>query len=142
MALFDTDVLIDHLRGKQGARQLLLSLQEEVNYCSVITTGEILFGMREEEKEPTMALLNSLNELAVDKDIVRLAHDIKEEAKGHQLELYDCIIAATALTFNQVLVTRNAKHYPDDRSKLLVPDYILKGTKEVEDVEEEQSGDD
>jgi predicted nucleic acid-binding protein len=142
MALFDTDVLIDHLRGNPGARQLLLSFQEEVNYCSVITTGEILFGMREEEKERTMALLNSLNELAVDKDIVRLAHDIKEKAKGHQLELYDCIIAATALTFDQVLVTRNAKHYPDERLKLLVPDYSLEGTKEVEDVEEEQSGDD
>ncbi len=135
MALFDTDVLIDHLRGNTGARQLLLSLQEEVNYCSVITTGEILFGMREEEKERTMALLNSLNELAVDKDIVRLAHDIKEKAKGQQLELYDCIIAATALASDQVLVTRNARHYPDDRLKLLVPDYSLKGTKEVEDDE-------
>ena len=69
MALFDTDVLIDHLRGNPGARQL------------------------------------------------------------------------TALTFDQVLVTRNAKHYPDDRLKLLVPDYSLNGTKEEED-DEEQSGDD
>ena len=68
MALFDTDVLIDHLRGNPGARQL------------------------------------------------------------------------TALNFDQVLVTRNAKHYPDERLKLLVPDYSLNGTKEVEDVEEEQSG--
>ena len=142
MALFDTDVLIDHLRGNQGARQLLLSFQEEVNYCSVITTGEILFGMREEEKERTMALLNSFNELAVDKNIVRLAHDIKEKAKGHRLELYDCITAATALTFDQVLVTRNARHYHDDRLKLLVPDYSLEGTKNLKDGEEEQSGDD
>ena len=45
---------------------------------------------------------------------------------------HDCPI----LTFDQVLITRNAKHYPDDRLKLLVPDYILKDTKEVEDVEE------
>jgi predicted nucleic acid-binding protein len=139
MALFDTDVLIDHLRGNRGACQLLLSLQEEVNYCSVITSGEILFGMRDEEKERTTALLNSLNELAVDKDIVRLAHDIKEKAKGHQLELYDCIIAATALNFDQVLVTRNAKHYPDERLKLLVPDYNLRDTTEAEGADKEQS---
>ncbi len=123
MALFDTDVIIDHLRGNQGALQLMLSFHEEINYCSVITTGEILFGMREGEKEKTMKLLNSLNELSVDKDIVRLAHDIKEKAKGYRLELYDCIIAATALTFDQALVTRNAKHYPDKRLKLFVPDY-------------------
>jgi len=123
MALFDTDVMIDHLRGNQGAYQLLLSYHEETNYCSVITTGEILFGMREEEKERTMVLLNSLNELSVDKNIIRLAHNIKEKAKGYRLELYDCIIAATALTFDQVLVTRNAKHYPDKRLKLFVPDY-------------------
>jgi predicted nucleic acid-binding protein len=139
MALFDTDVLIDHLRGNQGACQLLLSFQEEVNYCSVITSGEILFGMRDEEKERTMALLNSLNELAVDKDIVRLAHDIKEKAKGHRLELYDCIIAATAINFDQVLVTGNAKHYPDERLKLLVPDYRLAGTKEAEGADKERS---
>jgi predicted nucleic acid-binding protein len=139
MALFDTDVLIDHLRGNRGACQLLLSLQEEVNYCSVITSGEILFGMRDEEKERTMALLNSLNELAVDKDIVRLAHDIKEKAKGHRLELYDCIIAATALNFDQVLVTGNAKHYPDERLKLLVPDYRLTDTKEAEGADKERS---
>ena len=123
MALFDTDVIIDHLRGNRGAQQLLLSFQEEINYCSVITTGEILFGMREEEKERTMALLNRLNELSVDKNIVRLAHDIKVNAKGYRLELYECIIAATALTFDQVLVTLNAKHYPDKRLKLVVPDY-------------------
>lgn len=123
MALFDTDVMIDHLRGNQGARQLLLSYHEETNHCSVITTGEILFGMGEEEKERTMVLLNSLNELPVDKEMIRLAHDIKEKAKGYRLELYDCIIAATALTFDQVLVTRNARHYPDKRLKLVVPDY-------------------
>jgi hypothetical protein len=70
MALFELDVLIDHLRGNPGARQL------------------------------------------------------------------------TALNFDQVLVTRNAKHYLDKRLKLLVPDYSMKVTKEVEDGEEEQSGDD
>jgi predicted nucleic acid-binding protein len=123
MALFDTDVLIDHLRGNLEAKKLLVAFASGVNYCSVITSGEILFGMRESEKEKTLALLNSLKELSVDKKIVRLAHEIKANAKGFQLELYDCIIAATALKFKQVLVTKNAKHYPDDRLKLFIPDY-------------------
>jgi predicted nucleic acid-binding protein len=63
--------------------------------------------------------------LPVDREIVRLALDIKEKAKGYQLELYDCIIAATALTHNQTLITRNSRHYPDDRLKVLIPNYDL-----------------
>lgn len=124
MALFDTDVLIDHLRGNEGARKMMLKFQDEQNYCSVITSGEILFGMRVEEEKRTFDLLDSLDELDVDSEIIRLAHDIKVEAKGHQLQLYDCIIAATALKYNQVLVTRNEKHYPHKRLKLCVPDYV------------------
>ena len=127
MALFDTDVLIDHLRGYEGARKLLLKFKDEQNYCSVITTGEILFGMREHEREKTFALIKNLEELVVDSEIVRLAHDVKSRARAQDvsLELNDCIIAATAIKFNQVLVTRNARHYPDERLKLLVPDYPL-----------------
>jgi predicted nucleic acid-binding protein len=123
MALFDTDVLIHHIRGYEGARQVLLIFMHERNYCSVITTGEILFGMREPERKKTHALINCFEELNVDKEIIRLAHDVKVKAKGFRLELYDCIIAATAIKLNQVLVTRNRKHYPDKRLKLFVPTY-------------------
>lgn len=125
MALFDTDVLIDHLRGYEGARKVLLKFKDEKNYCSVITTGEILFGMREHERDKTFALINSLEEVVVDGEIVRLAHDVKSKATNAQLELNDCIIAASAIKFNQVLVTRNARHYPDERLSLYVPDYPL-----------------
>jgi predicted nucleic acid-binding protein len=125
MALFDTDVLIDHLRGYEGAREVLLKFKDEKNYCSVITTGEILFGMREHERDKTFALINSLEEVVVDGEIVRLAHDVKSKATNVRLELNDCIIAAAAIKFNQVLVTRNARHYPDERLSLYVPDYPL-----------------
>ena len=125
MALFDTDILIDHLRGYEGAREVLLKFKDENNYCSVITTGEILFGMREHERDKTFALINSLEELVVDGEIVRLAHDVKSKATNVRLELNDCIIAASAIKFNQVLVTRNARHYPDERLSLYVPDYPL-----------------
>lgn len=123
MALFDTDILIDHLRGKKEAKETLLKFIQEKNYCSVLTIGEILFGMRESEKEKTFILINSLDELNVDKEITLLAYDIKRRAKSHKLFLYDCIIAATALKYNQVLVTLNKKHYPDTRIKLFIPKY-------------------
>ncbi|MFA5928512.1 MAG: type II toxin-antitoxin system VapC family toxin [Candidatus Margulisiibacteriota bacterium] len=123
MALFDTDVLIDNLRGKQGARDVILRFQGERNYCSVITSGEILFGMRPNEAVHTLQLLDLFNEIPITKELSREASEVKQRAKGHGLELYDCLIAATALSYKQVLVTRNAKHYPDKRLKIFVPQY-------------------
>lgn len=79
--------------------------------------------MKGNEKEETLALLNTLEEVSVDKEIIREAYEIKCLAKGHHLELYDCIISATAIRHNQVLITRNAKHYPDKRLKLFIPKY-------------------
>ena len=123
MALFDTDVLIDNLLNKYGASQALLRFGNEKNYCSVITMGEILFGMFPDEKEKTFELLDSLVTLNVDKEIVLSAHEIRNKAKGYDLELYDCIIAATALKNDMVLVTKNAKHYPDKSIKIYIPQY-------------------
>jgi predicted nucleic acid-binding protein len=76
-----------------------------------------------DEKEKTFKLIDSLAPLEVSKDIILSAYEIKNKAKGFDLELYDCIIAATALQNDQVLVTRNAKHYPDKRVRIHIPQY-------------------
>ena len=124
MALFDTDILIDHLLNKQGATETILKFKNEKNFCSVITLGEILFGMRENEKDKTFKLLDSLKTIDVNKQIILLAHNVKTGAKGLDLELYDCIIAATAITEDLILVTKNASHYPDKRIKIFIPEYL------------------
>ena len=123
MALYDTDILIDHLLNKQGAADTLLKFKTEKNFCSAITLGEILFGMREDEKDKTFKLLDSLKIIDVNKQIVLLAQEVKTAAKGFDLELYDCIIAATAIINDLILVTKNGKHYPDKRVKIFIPEY-------------------
>jgi Predicted nucleic acid-binding protein, contains PIN domain len=123
MALYDTDILIDHLLNKQGAADTLLKFKTEKNFCSAITLGEILFGMREDEKDKTFKLLEGLKIIDVNKQIVLLAHEVKTAAKGFDLELYDCIIAATAIINDLILVTKNGKHYPDKRVKIFIPEY-------------------
>ncbi len=123
MALFDTDVLIDNLLDRYGVVQTLIRFKNEQNFCSVITMGEILFGMHSDEKEKTFKLLDSLIPLEVNKEIVLSAHEIKKNAKEYDLELYDCIIAATAIINDMVLVTKNARHYPDKRIKIFIPQY-------------------
>lgn len=123
MAMFDTDVLIDHLLGKVGATETILKFKNTVNFCSVITIGEILFGMRPPEKDKTLKLIDSLVPLDVNKKIVTDAYDIKNLFKGYNLELYDCIIAATAIEADLILITKNSKHYPDKRLRLFIPEY-------------------
>jgi predicted nucleic acid-binding protein len=123
MALFDTDILIDHLKGKKEAKETLLMFRLQENFYSVITFGEILFGMRDSEKIKTSHLIASMKEINVNKDIVTLSYEIKHKNKGYALELYDCIIAATAIIYDLILVTKNHKHYPDKRLKLYVPKY-------------------
>ena len=76
-----------------------------------------------DEKEKTFRLIDSMVPLEVDKKIVLSAYEIKDNARGYNLELYDCIIAATAVVNDMVLVTRNARHYPDKRIKVFIPQY-------------------
>ena len=119
----DTDILIDFLRGKETAREFLLSVAEESTlYCSVITVAEIYAGMREEEKEKTDNLLDSLNILEINRTIAEKAGRYKYRIKRQALELDDCIIAASAFSINAVLATGNGKHYPmPDIDKIVIP---------------------
>ena len=79
--------------------------------------------MRDNEKDKIFKLLDSLKIIDVNKQIVIPANEVKIAAKGLDLELYDCIIAATAITNDLILITKNAGHYPDKRVKIYIPEY-------------------
>jgi predicted nucleic acid-binding protein len=123
LALFDTGILIDVLRDVPGAKAALKKYSKERNFLSAITAGEILFGMKPGEEEITAKLLNQFVIIPADEELMYDAAGVKQRAKGHALELYDCIIAATAIKHSFTLVTRNARHYPDKAIKLFTPDY-------------------
>ena len=120
--LVDTDILIDFLRGREKARDYLVSLLEDSTiYCSAITVAEIHAGMREREREETTELLDSLNIINVTREIAEKAGKYKRDEKRQSLELDDCIIAATAFAKHTALATGNGKHYPmTDISKINV----------------------
>ncbi len=109
----DTDVLILHLRGNESVREMLReAAQDSLLCCSAITIGEIHAGMRDEEREKTLKLLNSLAVIDVDRKIAALAGDYRRTIKSHHLELDDCLIAATCVVNKATLITGNIKHYP------------------------------
>jgi tRNA(fMet)-specific endonuclease VapC len=111
--LFDTDIIIEFLRGNEAAKRVMMSIEDEdMPCCSVVTVAEIRAGMKEEEQAATMALLESFDILSIDKKVAQLAGDLKRKIRQQQLELDDCFIAATALIHQAVLITHNPKHYP------------------------------
>ncbi|MCK5506124.1 MAG: type II toxin-antitoxin system VapC family toxin [Thermodesulfovibrionia bacterium] len=111
--LIDTDIIINFLRGKEKAKQFLLSLVDEaVICCSVISVAEIFAGMKEKEKPATTELIDSLHVIDINREIAEKAGEYKRFEKRQSLELDDCFVAAAAFHENAVLATGNAKHYP------------------------------
>ena len=111
--LIDTDIIINFLRGKEKAKQFLLSLVDEaVICCSVISAAEIFAGMKEKEKPATTELIDSLHVIDINREIAEKAGEYKRFEKRQSLELDDCFVAAAAFHENAVLATGNAKHYP------------------------------
>ena len=117
--IFDTDVLIDLLRGNKATLDQVLAVTDNSQlFCSVITIAEIYAGMYPKEKIATDKLLDSLVPISVTNFIARLAGSLRNEYK--HVELADCLIAASALNLNAVLVTKNARHYPMKKLNLQV----------------------
>jgi predicted nucleic acid-binding protein len=120
--LFDTDILIDILRGREATRTFLLDLMDHsVPCCSVISVAELYAGMRPEEKHATDVLLDGLVIIPIVREIAEVAGRFKSRVKSRRLELADCLIAATAFVEGAVLATGNTKDYPMSEITVINP---------------------
>ena len=114
--LLDTTIIIDHLRGDKKATAFLenIGLKGDTAGCCCINIAEIYSGMLEKEKGKTDMFVNSLYYYEVTRHISKIAGQLRQKYsnKGITLATTDVIIAATALTYDLMLVTKNIKHYP------------------------------
>lgn len=119
--LLDTCVLIDYLRDREGAVQLIgrLAMRPSI---SVVTIAELCAGiLNDRERDRIEALPALLDVRDVDFEIARLAGSYRLQYRcSHGVGMPDALIAATARVHGARLVTRNTRHFPmlDD---LLVP---------------------
>jgi predicted nucleic acid-binding protein len=119
--LVDSNVLIDALRGRSGSVSLMRELGGTGSVaCSVVTTAELLAGMRRNEAKATEDLLSGVRQYEVTVEIANLAGRLRNEglAAGRSPSLLDMFIAATALIHGMVLVTYNRRHFPMPELKL------------------------
>ena len=105
--LFDTSILIDHLRGQDTHIIGHYKKQGDI-FISVVTDFEIWRGARPPEEEETTILLNIIPSLDITKSIAKAAAGIyQQQAKTFGLELPDCLILATADQHHLRLITKD-----------------------------------
>jgi predicted nucleic acid-binding protein len=113
--LLDSGILIRHLRNCAGYPELIKQLSQAGDlYISAFTRVEVLRGMREHERERTVALLDSFITQVIDRVTADQAGEwIRSwQARGVTLAGPDAVIAASALQVGATLVTTNARHFP------------------------------
>jgi predicted nucleic acid-binding protein len=111
--VLDTSVLIDLLRGEIADESVLDAGREPV-MISTITLHEVLYGLRERERDLTDAVLSSFAVIPVGVAEAELSAFWRKKyrAEGLTLELADTAIAATAALRNVPLATGNVKDFP------------------------------
>jgi len=113
--LIDSDVLIDHLRGRAPAAEFLrqcFSSGERLQ-LSVITHAELLAGLRPGEENDLQDLLRRFEAMLVTQATAEEAGRYRREfGRSHGVELPDALIAATAKVSGATLYTTNVRHYP------------------------------
>lgn len=115
MRLFDTDVLIDHLKGNDEATALLLDASSAGQAAvSVLTRFELLAGMRSNERSQIRQLLDSLPNLDASLEVTTRAGEwARNYRRSHEgISSIDYLIAATAEVHGADLITGNVKHFP------------------------------
>lgn len=108
-ALFDTNILIDHLNAVPEAREEIERFESRA--ISIITWMEVMVGANTDLIEPTRVFLDGFEVIALDDEIASRAVGLR---RAHRIKLPDAVIWATAQTGGRLLVTRNTKDFPPD----------------------------
>lgn len=116
-ALFDTNILIDQLRGIQAASDELDRYNEVA--VSRIVWIEFLVGAKTPELEIRIKrLLDRFALLEIDTSVAKEAILIRQRTR---LKLPDAIILATARVHGLLLVTRNSRDFPRGEPDIRIP---------------------
>lgn len=108
-ALFDTNIVIDHLNGIPQARVEIERYDDRA--ISIITWIEVMVGANAEIAAATEHFLGGFVIVALTGEIAERAVSLR---RSRRIRLPDAVIWATAQAEKRLLVTRNTKDFPVD----------------------------
>jgi predicted nucleic acid-binding protein len=118
-ALFDTNILIDHLNAVPQARAEIERFEDRA--ISIVTWMEVMVGADDEVADATRRFLEGFSVIELDNTVAQRAVALR---RGHRIKLPDAVIWATAQVTGRLLVTRNIRDFPKDDPGVREP-YVL-----------------
>lgn len=122
-ALVDTAIIVDLLRGYPPAL-VWYSGQQDLGICHTVWL-EILEGAaNKHDQESAIKLLNNFIRVSQpDEDMQWAVQNLMKLKLTHNVDAFDCLIAAASYRLNLTLYTRNIKHFWPLLGKLAVRPY-------------------
>ncbi|HWH18596.1 MAG TPA: type II toxin-antitoxin system VapC family toxin [Allosphingosinicella sp.] len=114
--VFDTNILIDYLRGVAGARSEIAYHQGRA--ISLVTWMEVLAGVPSGAEAETRAFLEQFDLIDIDAAVAEQAVELRRSC---QIKLPDAIIWASALVSGRILVTRDLRAFPKGDPRIRIP---------------------
>jgi hypothetical protein len=114
--LFDTNILIDYLRGIPQARAVCD--QHSDRAVSILSWMEVMAGTIAANESDTRSCLQNFYTLPLTAEIAEQAFLIRRASK---IKLPDAIIRATAEASGRVLITRNSRDFPPGTPGVRIP---------------------
>lgn len=115
-SLFDTNILIDYLCGKEEAKTLLQKSSKPA--ISIISKMEILAGVEENEFKITQDFLEHFDIIDLNLKVAEIASQIRWDSK---IKLPDAIVWASAKSIGAVLVTNNTLSFSSHSADVKIP---------------------
>jgi predicted nucleic acid-binding protein len=116
-AVFDTNILIDYLLGRDEAQQEFDRYSRRG--ISIVTWMELQIGSRTDAEADVIDLfLREFRVIEITRQVARRAVEIRRRTR---VRLPDAIIWATAQMESAQLVTRNTKDFPKDDPAIRIP---------------------
>ena len=106
-ALFDSNILIDHLKGLPEAAEEIALYTDRA--FSIVTWIEVMAGVQPDQAAHVRAFLEAIPAVPLTPAIAERAVTIRRESR---LRLPDAVIWATAQVEGRLLVTRNTRDFP------------------------------
>jgi len=117
MYLLDTNIVIAFLKGENAISQRILANIDDIALSSLVI-AELDYGAKVSQKaeknlEKLYNFIGLVRGVPFDLESAKTFGSIKSKLrlKGKPTGELDALIAATAMTFNATLVTRNRKHF-------------------------------